>query len=147
MAVLPVPRNRNASKLHDFKYFFLSERTRMKSKFHTHNIEKWKIYSHLTKKIFSHINSLVFVIHRSVEIIGFSTNGEGKNRILNPKGKNSCPSGEATRARNFSLRGQEFYSCPSHWLRILFLRISNSLETISKTITFSFNFELHSIFP
>ena len=39
------------------------------------------------------------------DIIGFSTNGEGKNKILNPKGKNSCPSGEATRARNFFARG------------------------------------------
>ena len=57
--------------------------------------------------------------------IGFSPNGEGKNRILDPKGKNSCPSGEATWARNFSLRGQEFYSSQSHWVRILFLRISN----------------------
>ena len=64
--------------------------------------------------------------------IGFSPNGEGKNRILDPKGKNSCPSGEATWARNFSLRGQEFYSCPSHWVRILFLRISNRLEAFSR---------------
>ena len=64
------------------------------------------------------------------ENIGFSPNGEGENKILDPKGKNSCPRGEATRARNFSLRGQEFYSSPSHWVRILFLRISNSLETI-----------------
>ena len=38
------------------------------------------------------------------ENIGFSPNGEGENKILDPKGQNSCPSGEATRARNFSLR-------------------------------------------
>ena len=72
------------------------------------------------------------MISQKTQNIGFSTNGEGKNRILDPKGKNSCPSGEATRARNFSLRGQEFYSCPSHWLRILFLRISNRVEAFSR---------------
>ena len=31
--------------------------------------------------------------------IGFSPNGEGENKILDPKGKNSCPSGEAPWAR------------------------------------------------
>ena len=57
-------------------------------------VEITGIYSHsFLTKIFVKLN------------IGFSTNGEGKNRILDPKGKNSCPSGEATRARNFSLRG------------------------------------------
>ena len=31
--------------------------------------------------------------------IGFSPNGEGENKILDPEGKNSCPSGEAAWAR------------------------------------------------
>ena len=31
--------------------------------------------------------------------IGFSPNGEGENRILDPEGKNSCPCGEAAWAR------------------------------------------------
>ena len=58
-------------------------------------VEITGIYSHsFLTKIFVKLN------------IGFSTNGEGKkNRILNPKGKKSCPSSEAKQARNFSMRG------------------------------------------
>ena len=38
-------------------------------------------------------------IHANLKNIGFSSNGEGENKILDPEGKNSCPSGEAARAR------------------------------------------------
>ena len=62
--------------------------------------------------------------------IGFSPNGEGENKIL----------ARSRKGKNFTLRCQEFYSSPSHWVRILFLRISNSLETIS------FEYEFLSIF-
>ena len=48
-------------------------------------------HSHLQRSS----NNEIFVL----ENIGFSPNGEGENRILNPEGKNSCPSGEAAWAR------------------------------------------------
>ena len=67
--------------------------------------------------------------------IGFSTNGEGKNRILNPKGKNSCPSGEATRARNFSLRGKNFILAQAIGRESYSCDFSNKLEAAK--ITFS----------
>ena len=59
--------------------------------------------------------------------IGFSTNGEGENKILAPRAI-ILDQAAKPRGQEKVPKGQEFYSRPRHWLRILFLRISNSLE-------------------